>query len=100
MPADQIQPQPHRAIRWDGTITAGNLLTAVAMCAALVIWGVRLEGRVDGMDRRTERLEQARDRDDRETLALVAQLAGLNATLQAIREDQRAMRGLLEQRPR
>jgi septal ring factor EnvC (AmiA/AmiB activator) len=97
MPGDQ---QEHRALRWDGTVTAGNLLTAVAMCAALLVWGIRLEGRVDSTERRTERLEQARDRDDRETQSLVAQLAGLSATLAAIREDQRAMRALLEQRAR
>ena len=81
-------------------MTAGNLLTAAVLASGMLIWGVRLEGRVDSMDRRADRLEQARDRDDRETQALVAQLAGLSATLHAIREDQRAMRALLEQRPR
>lgn len=32
-----------KAIRWDGTVTAGNLLTAIAMLVALLTWGFRLE---------------------------------------------------------
>jgi hypothetical protein len=40
-------PSPPSGFRWDGTITAGNLLTAISMGLALVVWGVRLEARVD-----------------------------------------------------
>lgn len=42
-------------IHWDGTITAGNVLTAVAMMVALLAWGFRLEGRVE-----IERAERVR----------------------------------------
>ena len=41
-----------RKLRFDGTVTAGNLLTAVAMGLALVGWGFRLEGRVDLAEQR------------------------------------------------
>lgn len=46
-----------RRIHWDGTITAGNVLTAAAMVLALIVWGLRLEGRVDLQDERQARLE-------------------------------------------
>jgi hypothetical protein len=85
-------------LRWDGTISAGNVLTAIALFAGMLIWGIRLEGRVDAGERRTERLEAARDRDDRETQKLVEQLGEMRGVLAAIREDQRAMRALLERR--
>jgi hypothetical protein len=42
-------------IHWDGTITAGNVITAVSMLIALVVWGTRLEGRVE-----MERVERIR----------------------------------------
>jgi hypothetical protein len=85
-----------RGLRWDGTVTAGNALTALAMCAGMLIWGMRLEGRVDATDHRTARLEVARDRDDRETQALAAQIGEMRGLLAAIRDDQRALRALLE----
>jgi hypothetical protein len=44
-----------RALHWDGTVTAGNVLTCVAMALTLVTWGVRLEGKVDA-----ERMERMR----------------------------------------
>lgn len=51
-------PYHHRRIRFDGTITAGNILTAGGMILALVVWGVRLEGRVDQQDQARVALEQ------------------------------------------
>lgn len=33
--------------RWDGTVSAGNVLTTLSMAVALIVWGVRLEARVD-----------------------------------------------------
>lgn len=39
-----------RRVRFDGTVTLGNLLTAAAMAAGVMFWGLRLEGRVDGQD--------------------------------------------------
>lgn len=54
------------ALRWDGVVTAGNLITAIGMVAAMLVWGVRLESRVDHeMELRT-RLE-ARVADDRKS---------------------------------
>jgi len=47
-----------RRIRFDGTITAGNILTAGGMILALVVWGVRLEGRVDVREQAHAALEQ------------------------------------------
>jgi hypothetical protein len=47
--------QDRRRIHWDGTITAGNVITAVSMLIALVVWGTRLEGRVE-----MERVERIR----------------------------------------
>ena len=43
--------------RWDGTITAGNLLTAISMTILIVVWGVRLEGRVNLEDHLRQALE-------------------------------------------
>lgn len=33
--------------RWDGTVSAGNVLTTLSMAVALIVWGARLEARVD-----------------------------------------------------
>ena len=48
-----------RRIHWDGTVTAGNVLTAAAMVFALIVWGLRLEGRVDLQEERQARHEAA-----------------------------------------
>lgn len=50
--------QPKRGLRWDGTITAGNVLTAGTLVLALLIWGLRLESRVDRTEERQVRGEQ------------------------------------------
>jgi hypothetical protein len=54
---EQQDPAPpdRRRLHFDGTITAGNVLTAAAMVVALLAWGFRLEARVD-----TERMERIR----------------------------------------
>lgn len=36
-----------KKFHFDGKITAGNVLTAVSLIASILIWGMRLEGRVD-----------------------------------------------------
>lgn len=36
--------------RYDPTITLGHLLTTFSLLAGLIVWGVRLEGRIDGHD--------------------------------------------------
>ena len=53
--ADIPPREERRRLQFDGTITAGNVLTAVAMLVALLAWGLRLEGRVE-----TERMERTR----------------------------------------
>jgi hypothetical protein len=53
--ADIAPREDRRRVHFDGTITAGNLLTAVAMVIALLAWGFRLEGRVEA-----ERVERVR----------------------------------------
>lgn len=73
-----------RALRWDGTVTAGNLLTAAAMLIALLVWGVRLEGQVDRESDRIKALETYRDRDETETRQIRDLLSRLDATLQPL----------------
>ena len=53
--ADIAPREDRRRVHFDGTITAGNLLTAGAMVVALLAWGFRLEGRVEA-----ERVERVR----------------------------------------
>ena len=68
-----------RALHWDGTITAGNVLTAGAMMLALLVWGMRLEGRVEQTEARTARLEVQRIADDQATLVLREALSRMQA---------------------
>lgn len=76
-----------RVLRWDGTVTAGNVLTAAAMIAALLTWGLRLEARVDSAQDRLLRLESSRERDDRETAGLRELVAGMRSDLSAIQRS-------------
>jgi hypothetical protein len=57
----QQASHPERRLRFDGTITAGNLLTVLGMVAALLIWGLRLESRVDQQDLLRLQLEKRLD---------------------------------------
>ncbi|MBW4089879.1 MAG: hypothetical protein HIU82_02050 [Proteobacteria bacterium] len=34
-------------LRWDGVVTAGHLLTAMSVIVMGLVWGLRLEGRVN-----------------------------------------------------
>lgn len=62
----ESEGQANRKLRFDGTVTAGNLLTAFAMTIALVGWGLRLEGRVDLAEQRQLQYEaRLRDGDAR-----------------------------------
>lgn len=36
-----------KRLRFDGTINAGHIMTTVGLIATVIVWGVRLEGRVD-----------------------------------------------------
>jgi hypothetical protein len=48
---------PRRTLTWDGTVTAGNVLTAATLLLGLLVWGLRLEGRVDRQEDRQQRFE-------------------------------------------
>lgn len=86
-------PAPERrALRWDGTVTAGNLLTAVAMLVALLVWGVRLEGQVERGSDRLARLEAYRERDEAEGRQVRELLARLDAVLPPIQRWVEAQR--------
>lgn len=67
---------PERRIRFDGTITAGNILTAVGMLLALVVWGLRLEGRVDLQERAQTQLERVVERNDGEIKQALRDMSG------------------------
>lgn len=94
-----MPPTPSRVLHWDGTVTAGNVLTALAMMMAVAGVWFRLEGRVEMLGDRTQRLEIARERDDRETVAQREALAVLRANQEAMLHSQqrmeRAIDGLL-----
>jgi len=58
---------PHGAgrlhLRWDGTVTAGNVMIALPMVLGLAIWGARLESRVNHESDLRTRLESQVQRD-------------------------------------
>jgi hypothetical protein len=66
---DHPSPPGRLNLRWDGVVTAGNALTLIGMVSAVLIWGIRLEGRVDHESQLRTRLEaqvqQDRKTDDR-----------------------------------
>jgi Tfp pilus assembly protein PilO len=70
--------EPRRTLTWDGTVTAGNLLTATTLLLGLLVWGLRLEGRVDRQEERQGRFEQLsaqhRTEDRQAELAALAEL--------------------------
>jgi len=45
-------------LHWDGTVTAGNVIGAIALGLPLMVWAIRLEARVDRADERQARFEQ------------------------------------------
>jgi len=89
-----------RVLRWDGTVTAGNVLTAAAMITALLAWGFRLEAANDRAHDRIVRLEAARERDDRDTAGLRELTAGMRADLSAIQRSLGRMEALIDQERR
>lgn len=50
--------------RWDGTITLGNVVTVVVFVGTILIWSLRLEGRVNSVEREQQVLS-ARLTEDR-----------------------------------
>jgi hypothetical protein len=89
-----------RVLRWDGTVTAGNVLTAAAMVIALLAWGFRLEAANDRAHDRLVRLEAARERDDRETLGLRELAAGMRADLASIQRTLARLEAVIDQERR
>jgi hypothetical protein len=89
-----------RMLRWDGTVTAGNVLTAIAMLTALLAWGFRLEAQADRAHERLMRLESARERDDRETAGLRELTAGMRSDLSGIQRSIARVEALIDQERR
>ena len=56
---------PNKRLHWDGTVTAGNVMTAAVLLVALLAGWFRLEGRVDQnilrIDRNEQQIEDAGD---------------------------------------
>jgi hypothetical protein len=86
------EAREHRRIRFDGSISAGHILTAIAMFAGLLTWGVRLEGRANDNDTRIARLETARERDEREGLVLRQVLAELTTSVRTLSSEVERLR--------
>lgn len=82
-----------RRIRFDGTITAGNILTAGGMILALVVWGVRLEGRVDQQDQARVALEQRVSESTAQTRSIEQEIK------QALRDLSNKLDRLIERAP-
>jgi hypothetical protein len=73
---------PKYPLRWDGVVTAGNILSIVAFLGTLIIWSLRLEGRVDAavkdMDNLQKRVEQGEVRHDRSDANIASSLQRLD----------------------
>lgn len=54
---------PRFGVRFDPTVNAGHLLTTVALLVSLVVWGVRLESRVDHEADLRARIERRMDEE-------------------------------------
>lgn len=52
-------------VRFDGTITLGNLLTALGMVVPVFIWGTTVETRLAEKTAEIRAIEQRQDRDGR-----------------------------------
>lgn len=57
------EPMPRFGVRFDPTVNAGHLLTTVALLVSLVVWGVRLESRVDHEADLRARIERRMDEE-------------------------------------
>ena len=83
--------EPRKRLHLDGTITAGNILTAAAMLVAMLAVWFRLEGKVDALSTmngihatRIERLEIKDQADSREVGLVREGLAQLRGQTDAI----------------
>ncbi|MEM7445053.1 MAG: hypothetical protein AAF414_17160 [Pseudomonadota bacterium] len=81
-----------RRLHWDGTITAGNLITGASMMIVLIVWGIRQEARIDQNAYRIgeveEQVEQSMDTITHAVemveARLVRQIEGLSESIDRI----------------
>jgi hypothetical protein len=90
------EDQERRRIRFDGSVSMGHILTAAAMAAGLLTWGVRLEGRANDHDTRIARIETARERDERDALVLRDVLSRLSASVTVLSGEVERLRAARE----
>jgi hypothetical protein len=90
------EDQERRRIRFDGAISMGHILTAIAMAAGLLTWGVRLEGRANEHDARITRIETARERDERDALALRDVISQLSSSVRVLTGEVERLRAARE----
>lgn len=81
---------PQSRWRFDGTVTLGNILTAVPLIIALVGWGFRTEGRGDRLEMRIDQVESRIERESTANQAsateIKSQLRDLGAKLDRLIE--------------
>lgn len=54
IPREHDERSTDRGFRFYGVVTLGNLLSAVLVIVPVIIWGIRLESRVDSESRRLD----------------------------------------------
>lgn len=78
---DADDPHAFR-LRWDGVVTAGNALTIISLMVMVLVWSLRLEGRVDGAVKDVgtlqKRVEMSEDRSIRNDAAIQSSLQRLD----------------------
>jgi len=90
----------NKRLHWDGTITAGNALTAGVLLLALLGWGFRLEGRVDQHDYRIAQNEERNDDTAGAVASAVESVENrINAQLIGLRSDISELRAVFLGRP-
>jgi len=57
-PELKARDMPNKRLHWDGTVSAGNVLTLVGMLVVLLVWGVRQEARIDQNEYRIGQVEE------------------------------------------
>jgi chromosome segregation ATPase len=88
-----------RALHWDGTVTAGNVLTAATLLFGLVIWGLRLESSVEEAERRIVAVEQANARVSDDARRISEYLARLDERLSALTNATRRVEEAITRQP-
>lgn len=73
-----------RSLTWDGTVSAGNVLQAVALLFCLLVWGLRLEANVEEAERRIALVEHANASMHADARRISEYLARLDERLTAL----------------